>query len=138
MNATELSGQLTELLAAGEWAEAARRLAAEWAAVSEWGLYRCELPEQPAAWVQFKTTGYPFKLRRQWEEAKNDAEVLALVLPRVERWSITGANGEPLADPQACLADLHLLDELEEALLMWLTRCFWDFWRVKLLQPRKN
>ena len=34
--------------------------------------------------------------------------------------------------------DEGLLDELEETMLMWITRSFVNFWRVKLIQPRKN
>lgn len=138
MDATEISGQIKTLVEAGEWGEAARLLAGEWDAAGEFGVYHCDLPEQPDAIVKFKPAGYPFKLRRQWDEAKNDAEIMQLILPRVESWTMRGASGEPMPPAQACLADIGLLDDLEETLLMWITRCFVDFWRVKLIKPRKN
>lgn len=138
MNASELSEQIKTLVETGEWGEAARLLTREWDEVSEFGVYHCDLPEQPEALVKFKPTGYPFKLRRLWDEAKTDGEIMQLILPRVEMWTMRGAGGEPLPSAQECLADIALLDELEETMLVWLTHSFVNFWRVKLIQPRKN
>ena len=138
MDATEISEQLKGFISTGEWGEAARLLANEWNAASEFGMYHCDVPEQPDAVIQFKLTGYPFKLRRLWDEAKNDAEIMQLILPRVASWSMRGAGGEPLPPAPDCLNDIGLLDELEETMLMWVTRAFVDFWRVKLILPRKN
>jgi len=102
------------------------------------GLYRCDVPEYPSAWVKFKLTGYPFKLRRQIDDAANDREVMLLILPRIEAWSVVDAGGQALPEPAECLAQPELLDELEDALLYWIVRVFYDFWRIKLLTPRKN
>ena len=102
------------------------------------GLYRCDIPEYPAVWVRFKTTGYPFKLRRQFDDSKNDRETMLLVLPRVEAWSVVDAEGVVMPPPDECIAQPDRLDDIEEALLYWLVRVFYDFWRVKLILPRKN
>ena len=138
MNASELSEQIKTLVTSSEWGEAARLLAREWDEVSEFSVYHCDVPEQPDALIKFKMTGYPFKLRRLWDEAKNDAEIMQLIMPRVASWSMLGAGGEPFPSAQDCLSDIALLDELEETMLMWVTRSFVNFWRLKLIQPRKN
>lgn len=138
MNATELSGQIKKLIASNDWGEAARLLAQEWNDVSEFGVYHCEFPEQPEAMLKFKTTGYPFKLRRQWDETNDAVEILKLILPHVDRWTMRGASGEELPAPAECLDDVAKLDDLEEALVGWLVRSFREFWLVKLLAPRKN
>lgn len=104
----------------------------------EFNLYRCDVPEYPDAWVRFKLTGYPFKLRRQIDEAANDSEIMQLILPRVEAWLVNDAAGNAMPAPVECLAEPEKLGELEDALLYWLVRVFYNFWRVRLVTPRKN
>src|SRR5512139_511913 len=111
MDATEISGQVVGLIAGGEWGQAARLVNEQWNEASEFGTYHCELPEFAEAWVRFNTTGYPFKLRRQMEEAANDREVLLLILPRVAEWAVQRADGQPMPAPAECLARPESLDE---------------------------
>ncbi len=103
----------------------------------EFGVYRCDTPEYPDAWVRFRLTGYPFKLRRQMEEITNDREAMLLMLPRVADWSVRDADGREMPSPAECLAQPELLDNLEDPILFWLMRAFWAH-RAALNLPRKN
>ena len=85
-------------------------------------------------WVQFKTKGYPFKLRREWESLTDDAAVLGIVLRYVESWSLKDVNGnEIVLGP-----DPAVLDGAEDALIVWLIGSFSRFWRVELPTVPKN
>ena len=38
------------------------------------GYKQCDLPGWESVWVQFRTTGYPFRLRREWAEPREKIE----------------------------------------------------------------
>ena len=136
--ATELSEQIKEHLDAGEFSEAAAAVARAWDDHSEFGMRHCPLPGWTDVWVQFKTSGYPFKLRRAWDEAKTDEATLAVILPYITAWNLTDVDGQPVELPPVAERTVGLVETIEDALLMWLIREFNIFWFTELLRPRKN
>ncbi len=141
MSADALAQQIKDHLDKGEWSEASRLLLDEWNAASDFGMYHFDLPGYPPAWVKFKLTGYPFKLRRQWAEllAASDFEGLArLIVPHVAEWNLQRADGQAMPAPAECAAQPETLSELEDAVLFWLERVFFQFWQIDLMYPRKN
>ena len=97
------------------------------------GLKTCDVPTYGHVWVQWKTSGYPRKLRREWDAANADA-TLAIVLRYVASWSLTDLDGAavPLVPETACL------DNVEDAVVAWLVRAFVQFWLLELSAPRPN
>ena len=65
------------------------------------------LSEDGEAWVVFKPSGYPFKLRKQLREANNDEAGLALVLPYVVSIHIPTISG-------SVLEKLTMVDDLAD------------------------
>jgi len=130
------------------------------------GYKTCDI-EAFSFWVQFKTTGYPRKLRREWDAANAD-ETIAIVLRYVDKWSITDLDGEAVdlararaeaqaraeanvkANNPALLAAERArakyehaqlpepLGNVEDAAVTWLVRAFVEFWLRELTLPRKN
>jgi len=99
------------------------------------GRKMCDVPEYPDVWVQFKTTGYPFKLRRQWEALNSDQSILSeIILPRITEWNFVDIGGAPVG----LSSDLSCLDDVDDSLVAWLIRAFFTFWRSDLYAPRKN
>ena len=137
MSASELSEQIRERVEAGEWAQAMMSLAEAWNDASEFGTVACGLPDYPDVWVRFATHGYPFSLRRQWSEANDDSSVVSIILPRVVSWSICDVSGNPVPLPDG-ERTVSLIDNVDEALVVWLSRAFFVFWRRDLPTPRKN
>ncbi len=140
MDATELSERIKQHLDAGEWAKAMAELAEAWKAASEFGVMVCDRPEYPGVWVKFQTSGYPFGLRRQWDDLKTDVEALGVILPRVVDWNVTDLAGTPvpLNGDREAARDAALLDNVDDGLVVWLIHAFTRFWRIELPQPRKN
>ncbi len=135
MTASELSEQIKNHLEAGEYAQANALLMIEWRQRSEFGVARCNLPEYSEVWVRFKTSGYPFSLRREWEAA-DEEETFRIMAAHVEDWNLPDLSGGVVALD----GDLSktILDQVEESLLWWMVREFVNFWRVDLMTPRKN
>lgn len=108
-------------------------------------------PDLPAVRVKFKTRGYPFRLRREWQEA-TDAKTLDIVLRYVEEWTLPDMDGVPLPLPPVderkapvmmvnkvpVLLSPPVFDRVEDAIVVWLIRTFAQFWRWELTQPRPN
>jgi len=142
MNASELSEQVRQNVEAGEWARAMTAVAEAWRDASEFGTVTCGLPEYADVWVRFRTSGYPFSLRKQWEQA-NDEGALDLILPRVVAWNLRDVDGLsvdlPEGERQHALQERTLVfDNVDDALVVWMIRAFFMFWRRDLTGPRKN
>jgi hypothetical protein len=100
------------------------------------GTKACDVPGYQDCWVQFKTSGYPRKLRREWVAA--DAEQTWAILMRYTlAWSLRDLSGAavPLPDTDRPMA---LLDDVEEAVAAWIVRAFTEFWLKDLSSPRPN
>ena len=95
----------------------------------------CEVEGFESLWVDFKTSGYPRKLRREWDAADSDG-VLGIILRYVKGWNLTDVEGKPITlTPER---PTSLLDDVEDAVVVWLIRDFQAFWLWELPQPRKN
>ena len=97
------------------------------------GLKHCDVPTYEHVWCQWKTSGYPRKLRREWDGA-NAHDTLCIVLRYVAAWGVTdlAGNAVTLAPDPACL------DDVEDGVVAWLVRAFVGFWLVELTAPRPN
>ena len=104
--------------------------------VNPFGRATCDQDGYTGVWVQFKTSGYPFGLRRKWDKAKTD-EALAIVLSYVEAWNLPDISGKvvTLTNGQRTI---DLVDDVEDVLVLWLMRAFSTFWLTELPYPRKN
>lgn len=94
----------------------------------------CTIPGYEAVWVQFATHGYPRKLRREWDESKGGDDTLAIVLGKVTAWHLIDIDGQPVT----ALGDVRALDNVEDAVVVWLTRAFTEFWLRELTAPSPN
>ncbi len=137
MDATELSEQIKVKWDAGEFAAAHRLLLDTWKQFSEFGLFHSDVPEYPDAWVQFKTHGYPFGLRAQWDATRSDKTVMEIVLRYIDSWNLAGIDSQPIALPEND-RPIEIIDAIDESLIGWLIRVFVQFWRRDLTEPRKN
>ena len=138
MDASELSEQIRQSIESGEWSLALSALAGAWGEVSEFGTVYCHLPDYPGVWVRFATRGYPFSLRRTWDEVKGDDAVLSIILPRVTAGNMLDVDGNPISLPPDGERPTTLLDNIDDTVVIWLIRAFWRFWRIELSVPRKN
>lgn len=134
---TELSDQIVKQLGDGDYRAAAAEVAHAWNEHSEFGTRHCPLPGFTDAWVKFKTSGYPFGLRKRWDAA-TVMEQIEIVLRYVADWNLCDLDGKLVELPADGTRPLELADNLEDALLMWLYREFTLFWLTELLAPRKN
>ena len=99
------------------------------------GLKHCDVPTYEHIWIQWKTSGYPRKLRREWVETGNDAAAtFAIVLRYVQAWHMTDVTGAPVENT----GDVACLDNVEDAVVSWLFRSFQGFWLIELPAPRPN
>jgi len=137
MNATELSEQIKQHLEAGEWAQAAAMLTLEWNTASDFGVLHCDRPEYPEVWVRFKTSGYPFKLRREWDNTESVSARLAMIIPHIADWNLPDIIGQNVPLDGAA-RDATLFDEIDDLLVMWIVFAFTRFWLYDLAMPRKN
>lgn len=103
-------------------------------ALAEFGKKQCTVPGYESCWVRFKTSGYPHKLRREYDDAKTATAIWAIVTRYVAEWQLTDLTGQPV--PFA--PELDAVDNVEDAVVSWLIRAFTDFWLRELLQPRPN
>ena len=97
------------------------------------GRKACDVPTYEHVFVQFKTQGYPRKLRREWDEADADL-MLRIVLRYVATWGVTDLDGAAVAYS----ADPACLDNVEDGVVAWLIRDFVVFWLRELTAPRPN
>lgn len=94
----------------------------------------CSLSGYEQCWVEFKTSGYTRKFRKNWIATNLPDEIVGLTLKNVTAWRMLDVDGNeiPLStDPEA-------LDNAEDALVVWLTRTFGDFAFIELVRPQKN
>ena len=104
----------------------------------EFGRKTCDVPGFEHVWVRFATRGYPRKLRREWDEADADG-VQRIVLRYIQEWNVPDVAGAPVPLPAAPAEHpSSLLDDVEDAVVVWLVRAFQRFWLVELLAPRPS
>lgn len=104
----------------------------------EFGKVDCDLSEYPGVWVKFKTRGYPFKLRQQWRDAKDDAEIASITLRYIEAWGLVDIDGKDVPLPATKDRPYDLLADVEDALVVWMVREFKKFWQFDLVSARPN
>lgn len=97
------------------------------------GTKQCDVPGYEDCWVSFRTSGYPRKLRREWDEAEVD-ERYATLLGYVSAWNLRDLAGAALENTR----QPGCLDNVEDAVAVWLLRAFTTFWLVELPAPRPN
>jgi len=136
--ATEMSEQVAQHLDAGEFSQAVESIMAAWNERDEFGTRHCPLPGYTDRWVKFKTRGYPFSLRKRWDDAKTDTAIFGLILPYVVDWNLVDVDGQSVPVPTNSVDYLADIGNIEDAVLMWLVREFNLFWFSELLAPRKN
>jgi hypothetical protein len=137
MDATELSEQIKTHLSTGDYSAAHYELIQAWNEAADFGRVYCDVPEFTGTFVKFKTRGYPFALRQQWEESTEQNFVTSTVLSYITEWNLADVNGQPI-DLPAGERSPRLIDNLEDGLVVWLVGAFRRFWRITLLAPRKN
>ena len=93
----------------------------------------CDVPGYTDCWVQFKTAGYPRKLRRE-VDAADAAGVWAIVVRYIIASNLRDLSGNVVAPVE----DLACLDNVEDAVTLWINRAFYDFWLLELTRPRPN
>ena len=71
---------------------------------------RRNLNEDGSAWVLFKPSNYPFKLRKLLREASNDEEVLAIILPYILNIHLPTVDGSVI-NKLNTVDDLEVVDE---------------------------
>lgn len=103
----------------------------------QFGTKTCDVAGYEACWVQFKLSGYPRRLRREWDASDNADATWAIVMRYVTGWKLTdlAGNDVPLPDGDR---PLSIVDDVEDAVVTWLTRAFIQFWLVELVAPRPN
>lgn len=94
----------------------------------------CPIVGYEQCWVEFKTSGYPRKLRRLWDETKDADATLEIVLSYITAWSLVDVNGAAIELGRTAA----VLDNAEDAVAVWLVRAFQMFWLIELQRPPKN
>lgn len=138
---TEMSDQsiqIAQMITEHDYSGALKMLSELWNAHGEFGLRHCTVAGFEQLWVKYQITGYPFSLRRKWDEAKTDRATLELLLPHVAEWNLTTLDGQALELPDVAERKVELVDNVEDQVLMWMIRDFAAFWLTELLLPRKN
>lgn len=102
-------------------------------AEAELGKYACGVPGYEHVWVRFRNSGYPFSLRHELDEAKDDKVILGIILRYVEEWAMTDVGGAQVQ----LTRDAGVLDRVEEGVVTWLIRTFYQH-RGALMRPRPN
>lgn len=85
-------------------------------------------------WVKFKTSGYPRKLRREWDKAPDIDACLKIILSYIEAAQLRDIEGAAIV----LGSDVSALDNAEDAMVLWLIETFKQFWLFELPYPRKN
>ena len=93
----------------------------------------CEVPGYGDCWVQFATSGYPRKLRREMDGT--DAAGVWAIIARY----VTSAHIHNLSGAEVTITpDLTCVDDVEDAVVTWINRAFYSFWLTELTAPRPN
>lgn len=122
------------------------------AKTDEFGRYVCDVPGVSGVWVQFKARGYPFGMRRKWQEARTDEASFAILLPKVEAWHLLDVDGKvvalqlPAPAPEteegetkpAAHNPLAFLDNVDGAVVTWLVTMFTRFLLYHSSYPPKG
>ncbi len=93
----------------------------------------CDVPGYTDCWVQFKTSGYPRKLRRE-VDAADAAGVWAIIARYISASNLRDLDGGVVT----LRADMACLDDVEDAVTIWINRAFYGFWLRELTAPRPN
>lgn len=101
--------------------------------MTEFGKKICDIPGYTDCWVQFKTSGYPRKLRREWDAA-DMAGAWAIVVRYTLAWNLRDMNNQPVA----LGSDYAAMDDVEDNMVTWIIRSFTNLWLVELTRPRPN
>lgn len=83
------------------------------------------------AWVEFKSSGYPFKLRKQLKEARDDESVIAILVPFIDKCHIPVIGGDALTK----ITGIDDLADVEEKITAQLIYAFYDFRGERLSEP---
>lgn len=83
------------------------------------------------AWVEFKASGYPYKLKKQLREASDDEAVLQIILPYIVACSLPTVDGNVVASVSGT-DDLVDVDETIVSQVIWK---FYDFRGERLREP---
>ena len=94
-----------------------------------------EVEGRDACWVQFKTSGYPRKLRREWDVADYQG-AYAIAISYIVDGMIWDVDGQPVKLGPALT--LSALDNVEDAVVTWVFTSFRDFWLTEVTVPRPN
>jgi len=137
MDASELSERIGNLVRENMLAEAAAEIARARRESATFGKRHCDLPEHPDVYARFATTGYPFRLRRQWTEEDDASGLIELILPHVVEWNLADLGGQPIPLPDG-ERKAALLDDVDLPLVTWLIRGVSQFILIELVSPRKN
>ncbi len=98
----------------------------------------CDVPGFETAWVKFKTSGYPFSLRKRWDAASTD-EAVGIIAEYIVDGEFPNASGGVLSlNGKDNARRIEVLDKSEDAVVAWLIRTFRAFWLVTLVNARPN
>lgn len=88
------------------------------------------------AWVEFRPSGYPFKLKKLLKEAGDDDKILEIVVPYVVACNLllVADDGSQawLTDPSKIVENLDRMDEQSAAGIIWK---FYEFRGERIREP---
>ena len=87
--------------------------------------------ESGSCWVEFKSSGYPFKLQRQLKEARDDVSVISLIVPFVQTCHLPTVTGGVLTT----VLSIDDLSEVDEATVVLLIKEFYAFRQERMYSP---
>lgn len=92
---------------------------------------RRTLNEDGSAWVLFKPSGYPFRLRKQLRDATNDEQVLTIMLPYILGIHLPTTDGGEVTK----LSSIDDLENIDEAVATQLVMQFYEFRGERNMAP---
>ena len=93
----------------------------------------CPLEGYKDTWVEFRDKGWTFGDRRRVEDSMSDSMALTIILGYVEKWNLKDASGAEIPVKR----DLEVLDEVDDVLVTWLIRA-WFQTRIQRSATPKN
>lgn len=90
------------------------------------GRKQSPLAEYPDVWVEFKQSGYPFKLSRTLDKSKDATETIRIILGYVTAWNMTDVDGAMVELPDRGGRTPEILDNVDEALTTWFVKAFYE------------
>ena len=136
--ASELSEQIIQAVSDKEWSKVLRLTDEARREQLGDGRRHCTQPEYPEVWVKFRDRGYPFSLRKDYDEAPlTDMQAIVIVLGYVEEWMLSDMAGQPVLLPANGARKPELLGNVDEMIVAWIIREFGAV-RRELMRPRKN